>query len=189
MVVGTAGCGKTTIYKTLLRAMSDIKGNPKHGLKILNPKAVTDAQLYGKLDPTTGEWVPGILAEIWKTVNNKNNKNTTWILCDGPVDAIWIESMNTVLDDNRMLTLANGERMPMSDTTKLTFEVKDLNNASPATVSRAGIIYVSDINLGWRPLIDTWSMDREENKETSHSEERTWLQELVKKYMEKNKIM
>jgi dynein heavy chain len=175
MVVGTAGCGKTTIYKTLLKAMSEIKGNPKHGLTILNPKAVTDAQLYGKLDATTSEWVPGILAEIWKRVNNKTNKNTTWILCDGPVDAIWIESMNTVLDDNRMLTLANGERMPMSDTTKLTFEVKDLNNASPATVSRAGIIYVDQDNLGWIPLIETWSVDREENKETSHQDEKTWL--------------
>ena len=155
MVVGTAGCGKTTIYKTLLKAMSEVKGNPKHVMRILNPKAVTDAQLYGKLDPTTGEWVPGILAEIWKAVNQKTNKHTTWILCDGPVDAIWIENLNTVLDDNKILTLANAERIPMSDNCKMVFEVENLNNASPATVSRCGIIYVSATDLFWKPLFIT----------------------------------
>jgi dynein heavy chain len=61
--------------------------------------------------------------------------------------------MNTVLDDNRMLTLANAERIPMSDTTKMTFECENLNNASPATVSRAGIIYVSPDDLGTDPLL------------------------------------
>ena len=97
--------------------------------------------------------------------------------------------MNTVLDDNRMLTLANGERMPMSDTTKITFEVKDLNNVSPATVSRAGIIYVSENNLGWRPLIDTWCEDREERKETSHPDEKTWVREMTAKFIEKPKLL
>ena len=161
MVVGSAGCGKTTIFNILLKALSSITGNPKYVPAILNPKAVTNAQLYGELIKSTGEWVSGILAEIWKKVNNRANKYTSWIVCDGPVDAIWIESMNTVLDDNKMLTLANAERIPMSDTTKMTFEVENLNNASPATVSRAGIIYVSPEDLGWRPLIDTWCDDRE----------------------------
>jgi dynein heavy chain len=52
-----------------------------------------------------------------------------------------------------MLTLANAERIPMSDTTKMTFECENLNNASPATVSRAGIIYVSPDDLGTDPLL------------------------------------
>jgi dynein heavy chain len=153
MVVGAAGSGKSTIFKVLLNCLSGIEGNPKYKLHGLNPKAVTNAQLFGELLKATNEWVKGILAEIWKKVNNKNNKDTTWICCDGPVDAIWIESMNTVLDDNRMLTLANAERIPMSDTTKMTFECENLNNASPATVSRAGIIYVSPEDLGTDPLL------------------------------------
>lgn len=96
--------------------------------------------------------------------------------------------MNTVLDDNRMLTLANAERIPMSDTTKMTFEVENLNNASPATVSRAGIIFVSPEDLSWRPLIDTWCDDREKEKQYANAEEKVWVREFVTKYMEKNKL-
>jgi len=188
MVVGSAGCGKTTIFNILLKSLEAAQG-VRYKSEIINPKSVTNAQLFGEQSASTGEWVPGVLAEIWKKVNNKQNKHTSWIICDGPVDAIWIESMNTVLDDNRMLTLANAERIPMADSTKMTFEVENLNNASPATVSRAVIIFVSPEDLSWRPLVDTWCEDRDKEKSYANPEEKNWVREFVVKYIEKTKML
>lgn len=156
MLVGPTGVGKTTIMNVLTEALSKVKN--KHVIIRMNPKAITSQEMYGKKSEISDDWIPGVFSEIWSRANARSNKNNTWLNCDGPVDAIWIENLNTVLDDNKILTLASGDRIPMSEDCKITFEVENLNNASPATVSRCGIVYVSATDLGFKPIYESWIM-------------------------------
>jgi len=65
--------------------------------------------LYGYLNIDTKAWNEGVIPLIMKECEETNEPNNfNWIVFDGPVDAIWIENMNSVLDDNKILCLTNG---------------------------------------------------------------------------------
>jgi dynein heavy chain len=163
MMVGPAGSGKSRITNSLQDALSQTTGIVHKRIR-MNPKAIRAEEMFGETDKMSGEWLDGIFAAMWAKFNDRNRKDIQWIICDGPVDALWIENLNTVLDDNKILTLANGDRIPMTDNVKLLFEVEDLRNASPATVSRAGIIFVSESDLDWEPVLKSWLMKKPANQ-------------------------
>ena len=174
MVIGPAGAGKTCITESLAGALTEM--GTKHVIWKMNPKAITAPQMFGMLDASTGDWTDGVFAVLWRRAAKAKNQNTL-ILLDGPVDAIWIENLNTVLDDNKVLTLANGDRVQMTQSMKAMFEAENLNNASPATVSRAGIIFVSDTELGWKPVVTSWLATR-------RPQERDFLRTHFDKYVD-----
>ena len=113
-------------------------------------------ELYGEVDRLTLEWKDGLMATIVRECVRDTTEDHKWIVCDGPVDALWIENMNTVLDDNKMLCLANSERIKLNPTMHMMFEVQDLAVASPATVSRCGMVYLDPAELRWKPFVQTW---------------------------------
>ena len=137
MLVGVTGTGKTTCCHTLAKALTELHENgstdPWHqpvNIDRLNPKAVTMGELFGETNLLTNEWTEGLVSKLVKDAVQGLETNKAhykrWICFDGPVDALWIENMNTVLDDNKMLCLANGQRIKMPDTATMMFEVQDL---------------------------------------------------------------
>eukprot|EP01063_Lacrimia_lanifica_P030854 TRINITY_DN4987_c0_g4_i2.p1 TRINITY_DN4987_c0_g4~~TRINITY_DN4987_c0_g4_i2.p1 ORF type:complete len:4157 (+),score=1788.38 TRINITY_DN4987_c0_g4_i2:76-12546(+) len=162
MTVGQTMSGKTAATKMLQNTMTSLnqKGHKAYSevwTYICNPKAVTMGQLYGQFDLSTNEWTDGILCELFRLAANDDRPARKWVIFDGPVDALWIESMNTVLDENKKLCLVSGEIIPMSSYMNIWFEVEDLSVASPATVSRAGMIYMEfDASIGIESLVESW---------------------------------
>uniref|UniRef100_A0A8C5XER9 Dynein axonemal heavy chain 9 n=1 Tax=Microcebus murinus TaxID=30608 RepID=A0A8C5XER9_MICMU len=158
-VVGGAGTGKSQVLRSLHKAYQIMQRRPV--CTDLNPKAVTNDELFGIINPATREWKDGLFSSIMRELANITHDGPKWILLDGDIDPMWIESLNTVMDDNKVLTLASNERIPLNPTMRLLFEISHLRTATPATVSRAGILYINSADLGWNPLVSSWIDKRE----------------------------
>ncbi|KAL7555016.1 hypothetical protein ACHAWF_018608 [Thalassiosira exigua] len=159
MIVGPSGVGKTSALRTL-KAIYEAEDGVKNELYTIDPKAVDKEGLYGSLDGTTLEWTDGIFTSLLRTIlaNQRGEADRKhWIVFDGDVDPEWAENLNSVLDDNKLLTLPSGERLSIPDNVRIIPEVDSLEQANeieprhfqispkktPATVSRCGMIWFS----------------------------------------------
>ena len=163
-MLGPSGAGKTELLKTLAKSQNMYQ--EKTTFHVINPKAVTRNELYGYIT-STREWKDGLISIIFRDLSNTTTYRHEWIILDGDIDAEWIESMNTVMDDNKMLTLASNERIPLTAPMRLLFEIGNMRNASPATVSRGGVIFLNDTDVGVMPFINSWVDKRETDSEKS----------------------
>ena len=146
MMVGQSGTGKSAAWKIILEALTALD-NIKGESYIIDPKAVNKENLYGKLDQTTLDWTDGVFTgTLRKILDNQRGESGKrhWIIFDGDVDPEWAENLNSVLDDNKLLTLPHGDRLSIPPNVRIMFEVESLKYATLATVSRCGMVWFSE---------------------------------------------
>jgi dynein heavy chain len=154
-MMGPPGSFKSAVWKILARAKEKI--GEKTIAVDLNPKAISTQELYGYVNMATREWKDGVLSKTMRTLASASDSLPKWIILDGDLDANWIESMNSVMDDNKLLTLPSNERIPLKPNMRMIFEIRDLNFATPATVTRAGVVNMVDYNgVQWKAFRKSW---------------------------------
>ncbi|XP_068612804.1 cytoplasmic dynein 2 heavy chain 1 isoform X2 [Brachionichthys hirsutus] len=154
VIVGPSGAGKSTLWRMLRGALGKTGKVVKQ--YTMNPKAMPRQQLLGHIDMDTREWADGVLTQCARNVVREPQEVSSWIVCDGDIDPEWIESLNSVLDDNRLLTMPSGERIQFGPNVNFLFETHDLSCASPATISRMGMIFLSDEDINVAALLKSW---------------------------------
>lgn len=149
MLLGPAASGKSSVWKALARYHNS-------ETVVIDPSAVSKTVLLGNQDSLTREWTDGLLSRLLRRVLNnlRGEKQKSWfVILRGEVEPQWAEALNSVLDDNRQLTLASGEILPLPSNVHLIFETTNLQAATPATVSRCGMICLHSHNSREYPSI------------------------------------
>ncbi|CDJ49023.1 hypothetical protein EBH_0056020 [Eimeria brunetti] len=187
MLVGSTLSGKSTVLSMLEQALTHLNSQgldyPTVKRCVVNPKSLDGAELYGGFSPTTREWTDGVFSALLRTCCNEvqlQSRCRRWVVLDGPVDTTWVESMNSLLDDNKTLTLTNGDRIELHSQVSLLFEVENLSAASPATVSRVGILFMDPAMLGWAPYVEAWL-----TRQYGADDSARYLRSLFDKYLPK----
>lgn len=171
ILVGPTGSGKSTTWKSLHAALKktavrssfrslDGSAQASSSVTVLDAKLLSTRQLYGYLDPITREWSDGLFAKFLRNLsvtrddNDANNAHSLhWLVFDGDIDPDWVENLNSVLDDNKILTLPSGEQIPLLPNTRILFETDSLEHANPSTISRCGMVCFGEPTFACRAFM------------------------------------
>mmetsp|Transcript_23934 Transcript_23934/g.36627 ORF Transcript_23934/g.36627 Transcript_23934/m.36627 type:complete len:167 (+) Transcript_23934:6067-6567(+) len=129
----------------------------------------------------TREFQDGVLTASARLVVKESTETNCWIVNDGDIDPEWVESLNSVLDDNHLLTLPNGERINFGNNINFIFETHEMRYASPATVSRLGMIFLSEEDVDIGRITQTWLEKQDEKMKSNLS---TWLEDIFLKLLQ-----
>ncbi|XP_066429677.1 uncharacterized protein [Eleutherodactylus coqui] len=167
IVAGPPASGKSSCIGTLVQALNHIQvssGEASHKIVKIHPLSVDSGTLMFGGQNASHMWEDGIVSYLWKKAiwNNCN----TWLWFDGPLNGSWIDKFNCVLGPEKVLQLSNGDYLELPENLKLIFETTDLQTVSPATLTKAGILYIEGEALGWRPLSKIWLNGRNQQENT-----------------------
>jgi len=131
--------GLTEEELNAVRANLTIKGVQ---MRRMNPKGMTLDELFGSFDRESHEWREGLFTQQFREYASQKDDKKKWIKLDGPIDFMWVENLNSILDDNKKMSLPNGESIKMSEGMCILLETDHMRNVTPATVSRCGLVYL-----------------------------------------------
>lgn len=132
MLVGETCTGKSTAFRVLIAAES-LGSHEDPEVYTIDAKAMSKEELYGRLDSVTSEWTDGLFTGILRRIGEDargESRKRHYIVFDCDVDPIWVENLNSVLDDNKVLSLPTGERIQLPPNVKIVFEVEDLKKVT-----------------------------------------------------------
>jgi len=175
-VLGPASCGKSAMLHTLAAAQN--LAGERTIYVCMNPKAISRNELFGHLQADWDSWKDGILTHSFREFSaHRAVAEFQMLILDGDIDPDWIESMHTAMDENKTLTLASGERIPLTPTMRLVFESCSMQYASPSTVSRGGVVYMDESLVSWAPYTRSWI------ESLMHEGEKSVFEKCFQKYL------
>lgn len=147
IVAGKAGIGKTTALRIVLKVINALE-NLENVTYTIDTKTLTKEQIYGSINRATLEWQDGIFTSLIRQFSTQNSqlakKTKFWVIFDSDMDPEYAETLNSALDDNKLITLPTGERLEIPSNLRIVFETDTLEHATPATITRCALVLFTE---------------------------------------------
>ena len=166
-VTGATATGKTHIWQGLARVLEE--RGAKVAARRMNPKVLSPAELYGYMNPATDTWKEGIVPFLLKDLMQRSDCRHRWLVIDGEMDSSWADGMQSLLDEKRVLSLADSEQLCLLPNTAIIIETKSLRFAAPSAVSRLALLNTMQ-TLDWENWMESWLESTSSIVHTRHAQ-------------------